>query len=46
MPKDFVSSLKKVFIDNLLKTKNIIRNDYKSQAIINIIKDLDLNNEC
>ena len=41
-----MNSLKKVFIDNLIKSKNIIRKDYKSQAIINIIREFKLNIEC
>ena len=44
--KDFTTSLKKLFIYNLIKGQDIIRKDFKSKAIILLIKDFDLNNQC
>ena len=43
--EQFVSSLRKIFLDNTIKTDCIKRNDFKTRAIIKIIQDLDLNNE-
>ena len=43
--ENFVITMKKVFIDNSIKNNNIIRYDIKTRAIIQIIKDFDLNNE-
>ena len=43
--KDFITSLKKIFIYNLIKGQEIIRKDFKSKAIMLLIKDLDLNNQ-
>ena len=44
--KDFTISLKNLFIYNLIKDQDIIRKDFKSKAIILLIKHLDLNNQC
>ena len=44
--KDFITSLKKLFLDKLIKSKGIIRKDFKSKALINLIQDLDLNSHC
>ena len=44
-PENFVVAMKKIFINNNIKNNNIKRYDIKTRALIQIIKDLDLNNE-
>ena len=43
--ENFVNSLIKIFINNLVRHKTIKRNEFKTRAIINIISDLNLNEE-
>lgn len=41
--ENFVLSLRKVLIDNSIKSNSLIRDDYKTRAIIKIIDDYNLN---
>ena len=41
--ENFVLSLRKVLIDNSIKSNSLIRNDYKTRDIIKIIDDYNLN---
>lgn len=42
--ESFYNSIKKIFLNNLIKSDNIIKKDYKTRALISIINDLKLNN--
>ena len=44
-PKNFSKAIKKLFLDNLIKLSNILRNDYKTRAILEIISEMNLNEE-
>ena len=44
-PENFVVAMKKIFINNNIKNNNMKRYDIKTWALIQIIRDLDLNNE-
>lgn len=41
--ESFYNTIKKIFLNNLIKSDNIIRKDYKTRALILIINDLKLN---
>lgn len=44
-PRSFIRSLNNIFINDAINNDNIIRYDYKSQSIINLIENENLNND-
>ena len=45
MNKFYATNNKKLFLDNSIKQSNVLRNDYKNRAILEIISEMNLNEE-